>query len=102
MWWSLLIWECPNDPILLQKYLDTSGRCIPYECIVYIRLPTKKRAYFCKGMAIEMGGCIAILFSRVSRSGVDVTLLSHGVLLGNDLKQKGQETKATRFPRGGF
>ena len=38
-------------------------------------LSATKRAYFCKSIAIEMGG-VSRYFSKVSGSGVDVTLLN--------------------------
>ena len=41
---------------------------------VYARLSAKKRAYFCKNIAIEMGG-VSRYFSKVSGSGVDSTFL---------------------------
>ena len=42
---------------------------------MYILLSAKRRAYFCKSIAIEMGGVLRY-FSEVSGSGVDVTILS--------------------------
>ena len=42
---------------------------------VFILLSVKRRAYFCKSIAIEMGG-VSRYFSRVSGSGVDSTLLN--------------------------
>ena len=41
------------------------------------RLSAKRGAYFCKSIAIEMGGVLRY-FSRVSGSGVDSTLLNMG------------------------
>ena len=41
---------------------------------VYILLSARRRAYFCKSIAIEMGG-VSRYFSKVSGSGVDSTLL---------------------------
>ena len=41
--------------------------------MVYVLLSAKRRAYFCKTIAIEMGG-VSRYFSKVSGSGVDVTL----------------------------
>ena len=43
--------------------------------MVYILLSAKKRAYFCKSIAIEMGG-VSQYFSDVSGSGVNLTLLN--------------------------
>ena len=43
---------------------------------VYL-LSAKKRAYFCKSIAIQMGG-VSRCFSKVSGSGVDLTLLRSG------------------------
>ena len=51
-----------------EPYRDTNWWCICYF------LPTG-RAYFCKSIAIEMGG-VSRHFSRISGSGVDVTLLT--------------------------
>ena len=42
---------------------------------VYTLLSAKRRAYFCKSIAIEMGG-VSRYFSKVLGSGVDLTLLS--------------------------
>ena len=44
--------------------------------MVYILLSVKRRAYFCKSIAIEMGG-VSRYFSKALGSGVDVTLLNH-------------------------
>ena len=41
---------------------------------VYIVLSAKRRAYFCRSIAIEMGG-VSRYFSQVSGSGVDLILL---------------------------
>ena len=62
-------------PILLQKYRDTNGRCMLYKWVVYIRLSSKKRAYFCKSIAIEMGS-VSRYFTKIWGWGVGVTLLS--------------------------
>ena len=40
---------------------------------MYILLSAKRRAYFCKSIAIEMGG-VSRYFSKVSGSGADLTL----------------------------
>ena len=45
--------------------------------MVYTLLSAKKRAYFCKSIAIEMGG-VSRYFSKVLGSGVGVTLLMIG------------------------
>ena len=42
-----------------------------YKLVVYILLSARRRAYFCKRIAIEMGG-VPRYFSQVSGSGVDV------------------------------
>ena len=42
--------------------------------MVYTLLSAQKRAYFCKSIAIEMGG-VSRYFSNVLGSGVDLTLL---------------------------
>ena len=60
-----------------------------------ILLSAKRRAYFCKSIAIEMGG-VSKYFSKVSESGVDLTLLTR---LGNGKpdpvqSKSGLETKA--------
>ena len=41
---------------------------------MYILLSARRRAYFSKSIAIEMGG-VARYFSKVSGSGVDLALL---------------------------
>ena len=46
--------------------------------VVYILISAKRRAYFRKSIAIEMGG-VSRYFSRVSGSGVDVILLRFSV-----------------------
>ena len=43
--------------------------------VVCILLSANGRAYFCKSIAIEMGG-VSRYFSKILVSGVDVTLLS--------------------------
>ena len=55
---------------------------------IYILLSAKRRAYFCKSIAIEMGG-VSRYFSKVSGSGVDLTLLIDSTLepCGGDKKQ---------------
>ena len=45
-----------------------------YKVVVYILLSANGRAYFCKSIAIEMGG-VSRYFSKVSGSGVDSTPL---------------------------
>ena len=45
--------------------------------MVYILLSAKRRACFCKSIAIEMGG-VSRYFSKVSGSGVDLILLTFG------------------------
>ena len=69
----------PLTLILLQKYRDTNGRRIVIHIGgVYsiILLSAKRRAYFCKSIAIEMGG-VSRYFSKVSGSGVVVTFLTN-------------------------
>ena len=41
-----------------------------YELVVCIWLSAKRRAYFCKNIAIEMGRCIAILFKSIGVRGL--------------------------------
>ena len=65
----------PLTLVLLQKYRDTNGRRIVLQIGgVCILLSAKGRAYFCKSIAIEMGR-VSRYFSKVSGSGVDLTLL---------------------------
>ena len=45
-----------------------------YRLVVYIAISAKRRAYFCQHIAIEMGG-VSRYFSKLSGSGVDLTLL---------------------------
>ena len=47
----------------------------PTAKLVYILLSAERRAYFCKRIAIEIGGVSRYFSSKVSGSGVDVTLL---------------------------
>ena len=49
-----------------------------YKLVVHILLAATRRTYFCKSIAIEMGG-VSPYFSKVSGSGLDSTLL---MLLG--------------------
>ena len=66
----------PLTLILLQKYRDTNGSRIVIQIGgVYIQRSAKRRAYFCKSIAIEMGG-VSRYFSKVLGSGLDVTLLT--------------------------
>ena len=76
------------DPILLQKYRDTNGRRIVIQTGGVYTVSVKRRAYFCKSIAIEMGG-VSRHFSNISGSGVVLILpilggqhflnLKHGV-----------------------
>ena len=54
---------------------NTSAKVSRYkwEAAVYILLSAKGRAYFCKSIAIEIGG-VSRYFSKVSGSGVDSIL----------------------------
>ena len=61
--------------------------------MVYILLSAKRRAYFCKSIAIEMGG-LSRYFSKVSGSGVDVTLLN------NTSRFMGSKVPEGHHPRG--
>ena len=67
--------------ILLQKYRDTNGSRIVIQLAAYVLLSAKRSAYFCKSIAIEMGGA-SQYFSKVSGSGVDLTLLTNGLSVG--------------------
>ena len=59
----------------MQKYRNTNGRRIVIQIRgVYIVRSANGRAYFCKSIAIEMGG-VSRYFAKVSGSGVDSTLL---------------------------
>ena len=76
---NLGVFRRPLTLIHLQKYRDTNGRRIVIQIggvhtVVYILLSAKRRAYFCKSIAIELGG-VPRYFSKVSGSGVDLTLL---------------------------
>ena len=62
---QLGVLQRPPTPILLQKYRDTTGRRIAIEIGAYTT-SAKRRACFCKSVAVEMRGV---------SSGVDVTLL---------------------------
>ena len=44
-----------------------------YKLVVYTLLSAKRRAYFCKSIAIEIGG-VSRYFSKVLGSGVELTL----------------------------
>ena len=45
-----------------------------YKLVVYVLLSASGRAYFCKSIAVEMGG-VSRYFSKISGSGVDSTPL---------------------------
>ena len=47
-----------------------------YKLVVYILISAKRKAYFCKNIAIEVGG-ISRCFSKVSGSRVDSPVLNH-------------------------
>ena len=70
------MFQRPLTLILLQKHRDTDG-VSRYKLVVCILLSAKRRAYFCRSIAIEMGG-VSRYFSKVSGSGVDWTLLYYG------------------------
>ena len=53
-----------------EAYRDTNWRCIYIYIYIHTRLSAKGRAYFCKSIAIEMGGA-SRYFSKLSWSGVD-------------------------------
>ena len=69
-------------------------------------LSAKLRAYFCKSVAIEMGG-VSRCFSKVSGPGVDLTLLKSmfviGVFAGSTLFRKvfGAVTSRLSIPATG-
>ena len=53
-----------------------------YKLVVYLLISANGRAYFCKSIAIEMGG-VSRHFSRISGSGVNVTLLNPSLEVGS-------------------
>ena len=82
------VFQRPLTIIILQKYRDTNGRRIVIQIggvyiyiyvytHIYYLLPRKGAMYFCKSIALEMGG-VSRYFSKVSGSGVDSTLLIRG------------------------
>ena len=94
----------PLTLIVLQKYRDTNGSRIVIQLVVYILHSAKRKAYFCKSIAIEMGG-VSRYFSKVSGSGVDLTLLNKGwsgetTTFGRDTWTKGgnQQTRIYPYP----
>ena len=70
-------WECYNDPwpSCSCKSVAQMGAAPWYKLVVYILLSAKRRAYFCKSIAIETGG-VSRYFSTVSVSRVGLTLLT--------------------------
>ena len=64
--------DTPAKSIAIQ--MGGVSRC---ELVVYTGLPTSTRAYFCKSVVIQVGGA-SQCFSKVSLSGVDVTLRKNG------------------------
>ena len=73
-----------------------------YKLVVYILLSAKRRAYFCKSIAIEMRG-VSRYISEVSGSGVDSTLLRYGVKISkipSFIVKNGHETPPPK--RWGF
>ena len=69
------VFQRPLTLILLQKYRDTNGRRIVIQIGGVYTTFCQKEAYFCRSIAIEMGG-VRRFFSEVSGSGVDFTLLN--------------------------
>ena len=70
------MFQRPLTPILLQKHRDTNGRRIVTQIgVVYTALCQRQGAYFCKSIAIEMGG-VSRYFSKIWGSGVELILLS--------------------------
>ena len=64
----------PNTSAKASRYKWEAYRDTNWWCMYYSRPAAKSRAYFCKSIATEMGG-VSRYFSKVSGSGVDVTLL---------------------------
>ena len=69
------------DLVLLQKYRDTNGRRIVIEIGGVYTTLCQEEAYFCKNIAIKIGG-VSRYFSKVSGSGVDLILLITSLLEG--------------------
>ena len=82
--WFWGVFERPLTLILLldsrvSRYKWEACRDTKWWCVL---LSAERRAYFCKSIAIEMGG-VSRYSSGVSVSGVDLTLLRFwGLLLG--------------------
>ena len=99
----------PLTLILLQRHRDKNGSRIVIQIggdIYYILLSAKRRAYFCKSIAIEMGG-VWRYFSKVSGSKVDLTLLNfctpllkevHFSPVGGDPLQTPPQTRLCKWP----
>ena len=71
----LAVSQQPLTLTLMEKYRDTNGSHIVIQIGGVYTTSAKKRAYFCRSIAIQMGG-VSRYFSKVSGSGVDLTLLS--------------------------
>ena len=63
----------PNTTAEVSKY-KKMGSILRYNLVVYVRPSAKRRAYFCKNIAIETGG-VSRYFSKALGSGVDLILL---------------------------
>ena len=79
------MFQRPLTLILLQKYRDTSGSH------PYILLSAKRRAYFCRRIAILMGG-VSREFSKVTGSGVTLSIPR---IFGRFVKPIGRFVKPT-------
>ena len=66
----------PNTSAKVSQYKWEPYGDTNWWCMVYILLADKTRAYLCRSIATEIGG-VSRYFSRVSGSGVDLTLLSY-------------------------
>ena len=75
-WHYLAVSQRPLTLMLLQSIAMQMGGVSWYKLVLYILLSAKRRAYFCKTIAIEMGG-VSPYFSEVLGSGVDLTLLNY-------------------------
>ena len=92
------VFERPLTLILLQKHRDTHGSRIVIQIGgVYILLSANKKAYFCKSLAIEMGGVSRYFCSQRCRDQGSIWLSWFQTQTHN--RRQIRSILATQFPK---
>ena len=65
-----------SSPAKLRPWSELTAKMV-MGVVPELVISAKRRAYFCKSIAIEMGG-VSRYFSKASGSGVDLTLPENG------------------------